>query len=131
LIAGDDHRWVLKLMAANLGIARRGIAAMTGRDTAFSAPFERWMDRHQTTGIVDPDLVGKRLHLDHAAARAVGDAVEVAVDGDQPVVGDTTLKSEHRSVSHLRQREQLGLFFHKRILNTASRGSVAALVRYL
>ena len=44
----------------------------------------------------DAHLVGRAVHLDDAPARAVGHAVEIAVDRDHAVAGDAPLEPQHR-----------------------------------
>jgi len=64
---------------------------MAGNDAALAASVHDGMDGDHAAVLEDADLAGGAVHLDGAAARGVGHAVEVAVDGDHAVAGDAAL----------------------------------------
>ena len=77
---------------------------MGGIDPLAAAPVQRRVRGDQLAGLVDPDLVGQHVHLEDAAPRGVGHAVEVAADAHHALVADAPLEPEHGAVRRERQR---------------------------
>ena len=76
-------------------------------DAAPAAAFEHRMGGDQPAVLDDAQLGGGDLHLDGAAARAVGDRVEVAADRDHALVRDAPLEAEHRELERLKMAVHL------------------------
>ena len=90
-----------------------GASDDAGSTRSPAAPFEDRMGGDQRALFEDADLVGERVHLDHAPPGGVGDAVEIAADRDHAFVGDPALEFEHRAVRERWQLLQLRLLFGK------------------
>lgn len=62
---------------------------------ALPAPVQQGVNGDKPAGLMDADLVGGGLDLEHARARAVWDAVEVACHRDESLVAETALDAQH------------------------------------
>jgi hypothetical protein len=90
------------------------------------AALEHRMGGNQLALLIDPDLVGQGVHLDHAPAGGIGHAVEVAAHADHALAGDPPLQAQHRVERSQRQRPQEGLFLSKGFGDDAACGGMHA-----
>jgi hypothetical protein len=82
------------------------------------------MAGHQFTVLEDPDLVGKRVDLNHSFRRGVGNAVEIAADADHAIVGDAALEREGATEGNRRHGLEGGFLLGKRLVHHPPRGGV-------
>ena len=74
----------------------------------------------------DADFASHDLDFDDAAPGAVGNGIEVAVEGDHAVIGDAPLQRQQAAEGSLRQGLQGGLFLSEVFRDDAARGTVDA-----
>ena len=104
---------------------------MQGVDAPPVAPLQHRMLRDQRTVLEDAQLARMGLHLQHAPAGGVRDAVEVAAHRDHAVLADPPLHGQHRAVGDGRMRQERGPLLGEVFGHHAAGGGMAAGVRYL
>jgi hypothetical protein len=96
---------------------------MACRDAPPATSIQHGMDSDEAVLLEDADLARGAVHLDRTAARAVGHAVEVAVNRDHAIAGDAAFEAQDRLERPARELLKLGALFGKMLGDDApSRG---------
>ncbi len=94
-------------------------------DPALVLALQHGMDGDQHPVFEDADLLGMVLHLDHAFARRVRDAVKVPADLDHTLVADAALDRQHGAVGDGGQRGQVWLLLGEMLVDDPLRSRMA------
>jgi hypothetical protein len=86
---------------------------MACRDAPPATSIQHGMDSDEPVLLEDADLARSAVNLDRTAARAVGHAVEVAVDRDHTIAGDAAFEAQDSLERPGRERLKLGALFGK------------------
>jgi NAD(P)-dependent dehydrogenase (short-subunit alcohol dehydrogenase family) len=89
-------------------VGRGRCETMPGGDATLAAALHHGVDGDHRPLLQDADLNCGAVHLDRATPCGVRHAVEVAVDRDHAVLGDTALQAQHGLERSGRQRLQAG-----------------------
>ena len=98
---------------------------MVAGDPALAAAFEHGMDGDQLVVLQNADLVGQRVHLDDAAAGAIGNRIKIAADRHHTLASDPAIERQHDGEGHGRRRLQVRLFLGEMLQHDAGGGMPA------
>ena len=79
--------------------------------------FERHMCGDKFAILEDADSVSQDMHVEHAPARGVGNAVEIAADADHALMGGAAFEPQDRLIWRQRPGVQSGFLFGEGLID--------------